>query len=75
MVAKANKNINNVNYLNIKLCFGGHGSTLFISRPHKFQKLLENIADLNDHDIVYYMSVEEKSLPLQNSEQEVKPSL
>lgn len=55
MVAKTNKNINNVNYLNITLCFGGHGSTLFISRSHKFQKLLENIADLNDHDIIYYM--------------------
>lgn len=63
MVGTANKNMNSINYLNIKLWFGG------------FQKLLENTADLNDHDIIYYTSVEEKSFPLQNSEQEVKASL
>lgn len=63
MVGTANKNMNSINYLNIKLWFGG------------FQKLLENIADFNDHDIIYYTSVEEKSFPLQNSEQEVKASL
>lgn len=69
MVGKANRNINNINYLNIKSCFGGQGSTLFISRSHKFHQFLENIADLNDHDAIYYTSVEEKSLSLQNSEQ------
>lgn len=75
MVGKANKNINNINYLNIKPCFGGHGPTLFISRSHKFQQFLENMADSNDHDTIYCTSVGEKSLSLQNSEPEVKPSL
>lgn len=37
-----------------KLCIGGHRSTLFISRTHTFQKLLENIADLIIQVTIYH---------------------
>lgn len=73
MVGTANKDISHINYLKMKLCFGSHRSMLFLSKSQNSRSYWKTL--LLCVIGIQFTSIEEKSLSLWNSEQEVKPSL